>query len=1213
MKWVEPGKGEIELQKDRVQINTSTFDPHKSVGAFLVFSIRDTAASAWIEFNIAAAGTVSFDASVWNQSNLAAVKEVDNGLFALQINVDGSWVNIKSAGEAGVENLLPLLTVDKYVKMSFKVESAGKYRIVYSGLSEATSNTVTALTVDNLVFNSGRSGARVIDGNVLAEPTPPIRDKAATHDWEFVGWYADDQFENEYDFEVKVKAPMTLYAKWLPIWTVGYDVQLGVEIELDESEVVDGRYVFEPYLDPTLHEDLATKLLTHRVDYWYIDDESVPFDFFIDSIHENLVLKAKWVERSYVEVAFNANGGTEVANVTVEVGSLLSEPATSRVHADPEMIYVFTGWYKDAELTELYVFSESVHVAMTLHAGWTAVEASAVVVSFNTKTSQVIAPVVVAQGGSVAKPADPERTGFVFKGWYLTARGLTWLEPEAVKFPLVVEEVSFTLHAYYEPVNSKTHNWSRNETYITSMQSSTVLVLNPFTYHWGHENDYMNLMSTPLYSSEIDWDLAIKDGVADFPGDFSKIGVAGGFSIDALDYINILAGATRFPVDEYDDEHLTADGKYDRDKASTYRSKKWTYHLNPDVVFEDGTPVTAYTYEFTLKQFLDPVQNNYRANSYYKTDENRNGYAILNAFEYYTAKEGVTWENVGFKVIDEYTFEVETWEEISQANAVSFGSMTLVHPAKYTASLTSGGTSSTYGTPKTPFISYGPYVMKSWDENQKIVFNKNYDYILKGTINYKSQEIQVVDNIDQQYLLFDRGELSVVGLSKDYYDKYVERPGIKTSYNGYPQNIHINLAEPKTDVNKVVHPTIMYDVEFRQALFYGFDTKYYANSVYKPNTPSMFPMPGNAKNYVLDPIPYSKSPQHALVLQQFGIVDDSGFIPERAKTLFDRAYARWEAAAVENTGPVKLILVSENDDFSRDLATYIKQAYEDLFGGDKFEVVIKEMDRAKLTQEVKTWNFDIFIGNVGFELNTDAYFQYPAIAFYGTAIGGSDLGMSQPYDMSNRHWVPLNVPSYDAKAIIPGEYADTQAFVDYLNSTPEYAGTKYTQSYVVGGLITGSTDSYVYAYTDDTADYVYSMVEIDLTNTFDYMDELDSAELNDLGLTWFYNQLKATDDKAAGIYIGTLYDLLWEIVFGAADPYSAAMKEPFAGAGEDLLNILAAFEIIFLENVPVIPTVERSSATLYADNVVIEWPEYSQVFGWGAARYRYLNTDPDFQ
>ena len=1211
LKWVEPGKGLIELNKDRVQINASNFAPHLDKGVFLVFSIRNTAANAWLEFDVAAAGNVSFEASVWNQTNLDKAKEVDGGLFALQMKVGDSWVSVKTVGEDGVENLLPLLTLDKYVKMSFAVESAGKYRILYSGLSEATNNTDTAITVDNLSFNAGHSGVRVLDGELLEEPTKPIRDKAETHEWSFVGWYADDKFEIEYDFEDEVKAPMTLYAKWLPIWTVGYDIQLGDEIKLSESKVVDGRFVFEPYLDPALHADLKAKLLTHRVEYWYVSDEAVPFDFFNDSIHENMVLKAKWVERSYVEVSFEANGGEAVSSVTVEVGSLLSEPATSKVHVDPNKIYIFTGWYKDAALTELYLFSEPVSAAMTLHAGWEEVDASAVVVSFNTKTSHVIAPVVVAQGGSVNEPVAPERAGFKFGGWYLTARGLTWLEPEAVKFPYVVGEESFTLHAYYEPLNSKTHNWSKNETYITSMQSSTVLVLNPLTYRWSHENEYMSLMTTPLYSSEIDWDKAIEDGVAEYPSDFSKIGVADGFSIDALDYINILAGATRFPVDEFGDEHLTEDGKYDRDKASTYRSTKWTYHLNPDVVFEDGTPVTAYTYEFTLKQFLDPAQNNYRANSYYKTTENRNGYPIKNAFEYYTEK--ADWSSVGFKVISEYVFEVETWEEISQASAVGFGSMVLVHPAKYTASLTGGGTSSTYGTPRTPFISYGPYVMKSWDENQKIVFNKNYDYILKGTINYKSQEIQVVDNIDQQYLLFDRGELSVVGLSKDYYDKYVERPGIKKSYNGYPQNIHINLAEPRTETNKVVHPTIMYDAEFRQALFYGFDTKYYANSVYKPNTPTMFPMPGNAKNYVLDPIPFSKSPQHSAVLKEFGITDESAYIPERAKELFDAAYARWLAADSNNKGPVKLVVISENDDFSRDLVTYIKEAYEKLFGADKFELVIKEMDIARLQQETKNWNFDLYIGNVGFGLNTDAYFQYPAIAFYGTTIGGSNLGMSQPYDMSNRHWEPLDVPEYEEDLLVPGEYADLDAFVEYLNSTPEYKGTKYSQSFVAAGLIKGTTDEYVYAYTEDTAAYVFTEVEIDLTNTFVYMEEMDTAELKSLGLTWLYNELKASDGKAAGMYVGTLYDFLWEVVFSNNDPYSSSMKEPFEGAGEDLLNVLAVFETVFLESVPMIPTVERSSATLYADNVVIEWPEYSQVFGWGAARYRYLNTDPDFQ
>jgi oligopeptide transport system substrate-binding protein len=45
---------------------------------------------------------------------------------------------------------------------------------------------------------------------------------------------------------------------------------------------------------------------------------------------------------------------------------------------------------------------------------------------------------------------------------------------------------------------------------------------------------------------------------------------------------------------------------------------------------------------------------------------------------------------------------------------------------------------------------------------------------------------------------------------------------------------------------------------------------------------------------------------------------------------------------------------------------------------------------------------------------------------------------------------------------------------------------------------------------------------------------------------------------------------------------------------------------------PLIPTATLSTATLYADNVVITWPTYSIAFGWGAARYRYLSSDTDF-
>jgi oligopeptide transport system substrate-binding protein len=432
-----------------------------------------------------------------------------------------------------------------------------------------------------------------------------------------------------------------------------------------------------------------------------------------------VVLLASCQKKIYT-VTFDTQGGSAVEAQKVEEGQLAVRPETDPIRAaDADGQWSFEEWVTAADGNTAFDFSKPIEADVTVFAKWT----REVVVAFNTKTAATIESLVLEPGSQVNEPAAPTREGFKFEGWFKTKRGLTWLEPERVQFPITVDK-SITLHAYWEPISSKNHNWGPGETYTSSMDSKSTIILNPFTYQWSHESSFMDMMSTPLYGSEIDWDKAIEEGVADAPGDFSKI-INKEFSIDALDYVNIKIGATRFPVDSTGDEHLTEEGRYDRDAATQIQDKSWTYHLRNDVVFEDGTPVTAYTYEFALKQYLDPVQNNMRANSYYKTAENKNGYAIANAYEYYTGT--ATWEQVGFKVIDEYTFTVTTWEDMSQSSAVSFGSMTLVHPEIYTASLTAQGTNSTYGTPATPFVSYGAYVIKSWDENQKIVFNKNYD------------------------------------------------------------------------------------------------------------------------------------------------------------------------------------------------------------------------------------------------------------------------------------------------------------------------------------------------------------------------------------------------------------------------------------------------------------------------------------------------------
>jgi oligopeptide transport system substrate-binding protein len=77
-------------------------------------------------------------------------------------------------------------------------------------------------------------------------------------------------------------------------------------------------------------------------------------------------------------------------------------------------------------------------------------------------------------------------------------------------------------------------------------------------------------------------------------------------------------------------------------------------------------------------------------------------------------------------------------------------------------------------------------------------------------------------------------------------------------------------------------------------------------------------------------------------------------------------------------------------------------------------------------------------------------------------------------------------------------------------------------------------------------------------------------------------------------------------------PYDGSAVAPFPGATEEVWNVVQAFEEVFFEQMPLIPTSTLQSAILYADNVEIWWPKYSTAFGWGATRYRYLTTDADF-
>jgi len=69
--------------------------------------------------------------------------------------------------------------------------------------------------------------------------------------------------------------------------------------------------------------------------------------------------------QTYYTTIFNSNGGSAVANASVESGKILTRPA------DPtRQGYIFTGWHTDAACTVQYDFMAKVTASFTLYAGW---------------------------------------------------------------------------------------------------------------------------------------------------------------------------------------------------------------------------------------------------------------------------------------------------------------------------------------------------------------------------------------------------------------------------------------------------------------------------------------------------------------------------------------------------------------------------------------------------------------------------------------------------------------------------------------------------------------------------------------------------------------------------------------------------------------------------------------------------------------------------
>ena len=150
----------------------------------------------------------------------------------------------------------------------------------------------------------------------------------------------------------------------------------------------------------------------------------------------------------------------------------------------------------------------------------------------------------------------------------------------------------------YDGIEGKDYRDPAEYTYLDYIGGTTGLNWNPHAWETSDDSYVISYITTALYDFVLNEDIT-------------------GYTI-------IPEAAAALPED------VTAEyvGQYGIVEGET--AKAWKIALNPTVKWTDGTPINAETYVYSMKQLLDPVALNRRADSFYSGD-----FEVVNAKAYF--------------------------------------------------------------------------------------------------------------------------------------------------------------------------------------------------------------------------------------------------------------------------------------------------------------------------------------------------------------------------------------------------------------------------------------------------------------------------------------------------------------------------------------------------------------------------------------------------
>ncbi|QNM05686.1 peptide ABC transporter substrate-binding protein [Qiania dongpingensis] len=338
----------------------------------------------------------------------------------------------------------------------------------------------------------------------------------------------------------------------------------------------------------------------------------------------------------------------------------------------------------------------------------------------------------------------------------------------------------------------------------------------------------------------------------------------------------------------------------------------YTFHLR-DTKWADGEPVTAQDFEYGIKRLLDPSEDAPNGNYSWM------GYYFKNGEEFNNGE--CSADEVGVKALDEKTLEITAVRNMPYF--LDLMKMPCFYPVRQDIAEQYG---KDYASSPETVVCNGPFVLKQWDHESKLVFEKNPGYWNADAINVDTIEAYIISDENTIMDMFDNGELDITNtIPKEQIQKYIDNG---EAVNIVGATIWYSVINVKTDRGEA--SKLLKNKSFRQAFSYAIDREglvqaargdgSFAVTRMMPDLMSICDSTWAEKFPLENPLPTSADTDKAAelfeqALSETGLSKDS--LPKMTILTFDEAAAKTSATILQN-----VLKTNFNIDAQIDTQTY---------------------------------------------------------------------------------------------------------------------------------------------------------------------------------------------------------------------------------------------------------------------------------------------------